>query len=146
MTNTAHLKLKITIFAAIFVLSSCSSYRPILDENAKFLAAGEEKSNQDIENCRKKSDEYLKKYKAQRALKAAGRSAIGGGVLGGAFGLIFGGTGRSTLAGAAIGATAGAAFSGISSLGKDKFTPDEIQQRYISSCLAKDGYSVIGWY
>lgn len=130
----------------LLATTSCSSYRPILDQNAKFLSAGEEQSNRDIDKCKQKADEYLKKYKAQRAIRAAGRSAVGGGILGGAFGLIFGGNGRSTLAGAAIGAAAGATLSGISSLGKDKFTPDEIKQRYVSSCLAQDGYSVIGWY
>ncbi len=129
----------------ILLLGSCSSYRPIFDQNEKYLEVGEERAQKDFDICKKRADEYLDKYKAERAAKEAGRKAIIGGVVGAATGLIFGNTIKSTLIGTAIGAGVGAASGALSVAGEDKIKPDHIKQRYIANCLANAGYSIIGW-
>ncbi len=133
------------ILSLIISLASCSSYRPIFDQNAKYMAVGEDVAQKDFEVCKKRAEEYLDKYKAERAAKEAGRKAIIGGVVGTATGLIFGNTIKSTLIGAAIGAGVGAATGALSVAGEDKVKPDHIKQRYIANCLANKGYSILGW-
>lgn len=138
--------LKITIiFATSLSLISCSSYKPILDQNEKYRAVGEKQAQQDIDSCKKDADDYLDKYKAERAMKEAGRKAVIGGVIGAAAGAIFGGGVRSALVGTAIGAGAGGAIGGLSVVGEDNVEPDVIKQRYITNCLGRKGYSIIGW-
>ena len=137
---------KLTVIILIFSLTACASYRPIFDQNAKYLAVGEERAQQDFAFCKKAADEYLDKYKAERAAKEAGRNAVVGGVVGAATGLIFGNKGlKSGLTGSLIGAGVGAAIGAFSVAGEDKVKPDQIKQRYVSNCLAQNGYSVLGW-
>jgi hypothetical protein len=134
------------ILLTIFSLTACASYRPIFDQNEKYLAVGEERAQQDFAFCQKAADKYLDKYKAERAAKEAGRNAVVGGVVGAATGLIFGNKGlKSGLAGGLIGAGVGAAIGALSVAGEDKVKPDHIKQRYVSNCLAQNGYSVLGW-
>ncbi len=134
------------IFLSILSLTACASYRPIFDLNEKYLAVGEAKADSDFQACRKESEDYLDKYKAERAAKEAGRNAVVGGVVGAATGLIFGNKGiKSGLIGTAIGAGAGAAIGALSVMGEDKVKPDQVKQRYITNCLARNGYSIIGW-
>ena len=89
--------------------------------------------------------DYLDKYKAERAMKEAGRKAVIGGVIGAAAGAIFGGGVKSALLGTAIGAGAGGAIGGLRVAGEDNVEPDVIKQRYITNCLGRKGYSIIGW-
>ncbi len=136
---------KFIILLATLSLFACSSYRPILDQNEKYLQVGKDEAQKDIESCKKSADEYLDQFKAERAAKEAGRKAVIGGVVGAGVGLLKGRNLKSTLVGTAIGAGAGAVIGGLSVLGEDKVKPDQMKQRYISNCLAKKGYSVIGW-
>lgn len=136
---------KFLIFFIAVTLVSCSSYRPIFNENEHYVSVGEEKAESDFKVCKKRSDEFLDKYKAERAAKEAGRKAVIGGVVGAISGAIWGKNVKSTLIGSAIGAGAGAALGGLSVLGEDKVKPDEMKQRYIANCLASQGYSVAGW-
>ena len=135
----------LTIIVVIFSLTSCSSYRPILERNATFLETGEEKSEQEIDACKKEAEETFDKYKVERAAKEAGRKAVIGGVVGAATGAIFARRSKSILTGGLIGAGIGAAIGALSVAGEDKVKPDHMKQRYMSNCLAKKGYSVIGW-
>ena len=128
----------------IFFLVACS-YKPILDQNAKYISVGQEQADVDIEECTKMADDYLDKYKAERALKEAGRKSIIGAFFGAITGFILGGSGESALIGTAIGAGSGAVVGGASVAGEGKVTPDQIKQHYISNCLAREGYQVIGW-
>ncbi|MBU6141346.1 MAG: cell envelope biogenesis protein OmpA [Proteobacteria bacterium] len=130
----------------IFLLTSCASYKPILDQNEKFFASDGAEREKDIDSCKKESDEYLDKLKAERAAREAGRKAVIGGVVGAAVGALSGRNLKSSLIGSAIGAGAGAIIGGLSVAGEDKVKPDVIKQRYIGNCLARKGYSVIGWY
>jgi len=132
------------ILLSISSLISCS-YRPILDPHGKYLEVGEKQADADIDLCKKEADDYFDKIKMERAGKEAVRKGAIGTVLGAGLGFLFGGNTRSLLGGTAIGAGAGAAVGGLSVLGEDKVTPDEMKQRYMTRCLAEKGYSVIGW-
>ncbi len=134
------------IFLLIFSLTSCASYKPILDQNEKFLTSDESERQKEINICKSEADEYLDKLKVERAAREAGRKAVIGGVVGAAVGALSGRNLKSSLIGTAIGVGAGAIIGGLSVAGEDKVKPDVIKQRYISNCLAKKGYSVIGWY
>ncbi len=133
------------IFFIAVASVSCSSYRPIFNENEHYVSVGEKKAESDFKICKKRGDEFLDKYKAERAAKEAGRKAVVGGVVGALSGAIWGKNIKSTLIGSAIGAGAGAAIGGLSVLGEDKIKPDEMKQKYIANCLASKGYSVAGW-
>jgi uncharacterized protein YcfJ len=137
------IKIIITIFTALS-LASCS-YRPILDQNEKYYQVGEKKAESDIDACKKNADDYLKKYKASRAGKEAVRSGIWGTLIGAGLGLFLGHSLKSAGVGAAIGAPSGAVLGGGGVLAEDEIKPDQIKQRYITNCLARQGYSVIGW-
>lgn len=126
-------------------LSSCSSYRPIFYQNQTYLQNGKEAADQEAKRCSAEAEEYLKQFKARRAAKEAGRNAVIGGVIGTATGAIFGRSLKSTLIGTAIGAGVGAAMGALSVAGEDKVKPDVLKQRYITNCLNKRGYEVLGW-
>jgi len=137
---------KIATILLIFLLFSCASYKPIFDQNDKYFSTNEEQRQSDADSCKKEASEYLDKLKAERAAREAGRKAIIGGVIGTAIGAISGKNLKSTLTGGVIGAGIGAVAGALAVAGEDKVKPDVIKQRYISNCLAKKGYSVIGWY
>ena len=129
----------------IFSLISCS-YRPILDPtNSQYVKTGKEQADQEVDRCTKQAKEYLKQYKARRSAKEAARKAAIGTGIGAITGAISGGNLRSTLGGGLIGLGVGAVVGAAGVIGEDKFKPDELQQRYVVNCLARDGYSVIGW-
>ena len=128
-----------------FVLFSCTSYRPILDENDRYINTPQEQSKADVDACLKKADEYLKQYKKNRIIKEAGRKAVIGAVIGAASTVLFGSNLKSIAIGTAVGAGIGGAAGGLMVAGEDKVTPSQIKQRYVINCLARDGYSVIGW-
>ena len=135
----------IIIFFSSFALLSCSSYKPILDQNEKYFQVGKDEAQKDIDKCLADGDEYLKQYKAQRAMKEAGRKAIIGAFIGAAAGFVFGENTKSLAKGALIGTGLGAAVGGLGVVGEDKVSPDYIKQRYVSNCLGRKGYQVIGW-
>ena len=136
---------KFFIIILCFSLTASCSYRPILDQNSKYLEVGEEVAQKDIDLCSAKADEYLKQYKAQRAGKEAVRKGVVGAIFGAAFGLIFGNNTKSLLTGLAVGASVGAASGALGVAGEGKVAPDQIKERYVNNCLAKQGYEVIGW-
>jgi hypothetical protein len=122
----------------------CSSYRPIVDENEHFRQVGSTRAEADIDNCLAQGDRYLETHKSDRLLKEAGRGAAGGAIIGGLVG-VFTGSSKNALAGAAIGAGVGAASRASTELSKDNLNPDELKQRYVSNCLKRKKYAVIGW-
>ncbi|MDX2083003.1 MAG: hypothetical protein SFV53_03340 [Rickettsiales bacterium] len=138
-------KILSSVIVIIIFLNSCASYKPILYRNEIYLRDGEKVAQQEITSCSKEADEYLKQFKARRAAKEAGRKAVIGGVVGTATGAIFGRSLKSTLIGAGVGAAAGAAIGALSVAGEDKVKPDQIKQRYVTTCLSRKGYQVIGW-
>lgn len=133
----------ILILLSISLISSCS-YNPIFAPNAKFKNAGEDVANQDAKQCKKEAEKYLKASKKRRAAKEGARGAG----IGAIFGLIWGvltGNIQGAIKSAAIGAGVGGTIKGGSVLAEDKLKPDQIKQRYISMCLSKKGYQILGW-
>lgn len=128
-----------------FLLSACASYRPVLDENPKYVKVGEERAERDVDACMSRADSYLAKHREERARKQAGRGAVIGAVAGGAIGLMAGGNIGSTAVGAGVGAAGGAAGGYLGDKAKDNLTPDEMKQRYVMNCLSRKQYRVIGW-
>ncbi|EQC45375.1 putative lipoprotein [Bacteriovorax sp. Seq25_V] len=127
---------KLFLILSLITLASCSS-KPVLYPNQKLKTVGKEKSQQDIDNCMAEADTFLESEKGKKMVKSAGAGAFMGAAMGAVSGLIFGDVKRAVTSGAAIGGTAGAAGAAIS--------PDELKQRYVNRCLAKQGYDVMGW-
>lgn len=144
MKNTTLFKKSILLLSLLSLLASCS-YRPILDQNNKYLQVGEEAAQGSIDECTQKADAYLKQYKAKRAGKEAVRSGVTGAIFGTIFGLIFGNSTKAVMSGLAIGAGVGAASGAGSVAAEGTLKPDQIKQNYVSNCLARQGYLVIGW-
>lgn len=138
------IKVFIIIFT-ILTLTTCSSYKPILDPNEKYIQAGKQQADQDIKQCSNDAETYLKEYKKRRMAKEAGRKAVIGAVVGGVTGLVFGNNFRGIIASSAIGTGVGATAGALGVAGEDKTHPDYIKQNYISNCLAHKGYRIIGW-
>ncbi|MBM3579168.1 MAG: hypothetical protein FJX34_00135 [Alphaproteobacteria bacterium] len=129
------------------LLTSCVSYKPIFDKNEKYLADGDEAAQREFKDCKAEADEYLDKLKAERAAREAGRSAVIGGVVGGVVGALSSNKHlKSGLTGGLIGAGVGAAVGALKVVGEDKIVPDATKQNYVANCLAKKGYSIMGWY
>ena len=137
---------KILAFILIISLVSCVSYKPIFDENEKFLNVGKDIAYKDFEDCDKNSDKYLDEYKSKRIANEMARKALLGSVIGGITGFIFGNSTKSLIKGAFSGALVGGVVGGISSAGSGKLTEDSLKKNYITKCLNKSGYEIIGWY
>jgi len=144
--NRKNLCKNLVVLLSSLSLISCSSYKPILDQNDQYLRVGEAQAQIDSDACVKEGDEYLKKYKQERVVKEAARKAVIGTVIGGAFGLVFGNNTKSIVRGLALGAGIGAATGAIGAAGEGTITPDQVKQRYVNNCLNRKGYSVIGWH
>jgi outer membrane lipoprotein SlyB len=126
----------IIIIVLVLVLAGCSS-TPVLYPNQQYKQAGKDQSNQDIKQCTQDADKYLKSPEAKNILKGAATGSIFGAIWGVVWGLISGNIWTGIAAGIAGGAATGAVAGAIS--------PDHLKQNYISTCLSKKGYQVIGW-
>lgn len=126
-------------------LSGCASYRPILDDNEKYQQVGESQAEKDIDACMTRADAYLEKHKSERMKKEAGRSAVSGAIVGGLIGVVSGGGLRSGAIGAGVGGAVGAGAGAAGVAAEDNLTPDHIKQNYVTRCLQKMNYDVIGW-
>ena len=123
----------------------CSSYRPILDENDTYLRNGSQQAEKDIDECVAKAERYLEQHKKDRMAKSAGRGAATGAILGGVLGAITGGGLRSAVGGAAVGGVVGAGAGAGKEAAKDNLSPDEMKNNYVTRCLNRKNYDVIGW-
>ena len=137
-------KYVLTILISLSLIS-CASYRPILDNNQKLKRVGLKEANKEVDKCLAEAEEYLQASKKRRMAKEAGRKSIWGGIFGSVFGFLSGGTLKSAGIGTAIGAGVGAVSGAGGVVAEDKIKPDQIKQRYTSNCLARKGYSIIGW-
>ncbi|MFZ9180980.1 MAG: hypothetical protein ACO201_03840 [Rickettsiales bacterium] len=137
---------KILRLIALVFITSCTSYKPIFDQNNKFISVGKEKANRDFLECKRKADIYLEDYKAQRAWNESRRNLVKGGIVGGVFGFLTGKNLKYTLTGASVGALMGGIYGGLSVMGEDKVNPDQIKKNYITNCLNNQQYQILGWY
>jgi uncharacterized protein YcfJ len=131
--------------APVLSLTACATYRPILDENEKFIQVGETQAERDIDECMTRADAYLEKHKSERMKKEAGRGAASGAIMGGILGVVTGGGLRSAAVGAGVGAAVGAGGGAAGVAAEDNLSPDRIKQNYVTKCLNKQQYDVIGW-
>jgi len=143
MTSIIKYFLSLTL---VVILFSCASYSPIFDKNKKFIDVGEKVANEDFVECKKEAENYLDQYKLKKATNEARRKAIVGGLFGGLFGLVVGNSAQSVVGGAVGGSLFGGLYGGLSSLGEDKIEPDEVKKNYITRCLNRKEYEIIGWY
>ena len=125
-------------------MSSCASFRPVLNDNEQYKRVGDQKAEQDVDSCIAAADVYLEKHKAERLKNQVGRQALGGALLGGIIGALTGDT-RNALAGAAAGGIVGAGGAYVDEKSKDNLKPDELKQAYISKCLQNKKYEILGW-
>jgi len=136
----------IIVILSLLALVSCISYKPIFDENQKFLKVGKKTAYDDFEICYDKANKYLDDYKSKRIINEVSRKAIFGSILGGISGIIFGNSARSLIKGAVAGGVVGGAYGVFSSASKGTLTNDELKQKLITQCLNQNGYEIIGWY
>lgn len=133
------------IFTILLCLSLIScSYNPIFAPNTKFKTVGEKVANQDAKKCSDEAEKYLSASKKRRAAKEGARGLGIGAIFGAIFGLLTGDV-SGVVKSAAIGAGIGGATKGGKVLAEDKLTPGKIKQRYVSMCLSKKDYQIIGW-
>lgn len=137
---------KVFLALGVLALSACASYRPILDENSHYEKVGDAQAEKDIDVCLAKAEKFMEKHKSERMKKEVGRGAAKGAIIGGVVGVLSGGkTLQRAAVGAGVGAGVGAAGSAAGQASKDKLSPDGLKQNYVSRCLARKGYDVIGW-
>ena len=132
---------------SLSILAGCSSYsyRPILYNNAKYNKLGNDVAEKHVDACIAKADKFLAGPKARALTQRLKRQATAGAILGGLIGVVS----EGNLGGAAVGAGAGAAIGSADALvneaAKDKLTPDQLKNRYITRCLNDEGFEIIGW-
>jgi len=137
--------MKITLLLCLAnSMIACSSYRPVVDEDNQYQKLGSSRAESEIDHCLAKADRYLESHKDSRLLKEAGRGAAAGAMLGGVLGALSGNS-RNLIAGAAVGAGVGAVGNSVGVMTKDKLSPDELKQQYVSNCLKRKNLVVIGW-
>ncbi len=133
------------ILSVFFSFTSCISYRPVFDNNEKYESVGNDVAQADASVCMEEADAYLKDVKKRRALKEGARGVGWGSIFGGIFGFLVGGDTKGLVTGIAIGAGVGGVSGAGGVIAEDNLKPDEIKQRYVTNCLNRKGYGVIGW-
>lgn len=129
------------LLAALSLLGGCAPKRPVLYPNETFDRVGREAARRDVDECIALSESYG--LEGSPSARTAGSTVAGGaigGAMGGAGGAVWGNPGRRAGAGAAAGAAAGL-FRGLFRW-RDL---EPIQARFVDTCLAQQGYRVIGW-
>ena len=119
----------------------CAAQRgPVLYPNEHLKAAGEDQARQDIAECNRLAENYVKSQPGSEAAKGAAGGAMAGAIVGGAVGAVTGHFGR----GAAIGGVAGGTSGLIHGSTKDA-QPSPVYKNFVERCLREKGYEPIGW-
>lgn len=120
---------KISLFILLLSLSACASKtRPKLYPNATYNERGPEKSEADINECLKKTEEYFNTPEGKKIANSAGS----GSTVGGAVGFGFGGGGSGVGLGVGVGT------------GRTTSSTD-IKKNFTNQCLLDKGYQVLTW-
>ncbi len=135
--------LKYFLIISIIFLNSCS-YKPVLGDNIKYQNTSLQNIDRDIENCEKKAKNHLKGLKASRVAKEGARKGILGAIFGALLGIFTGDFGQ-VVKSTAVGAGVGAGVGMVSVASEGSLTKDQIKRNYVTNCLNKKGYSIIGW-
>ena len=129
----------------LFAVSACTGPQPILRSNKQLHMYGQQVAQQEIDSCRKKTEEAALTPGVHRSENAA-TGAVLGATLGGAVGASAGVVGG--LPGIAIGAAAGSGLGLVVGLLGGTFKPLEPDPPYadaVTKCLKDKGYEVRGW-
>lgn len=122
-------------------LSACGPKRPILYPNDHLKEVGQERANQDIDECIRVANEYQAGGdKAAEIAKDTGKAAVIGTATGAAIGAVSGNIRQGSAIGA-VGAATAALTSGI--MRSDE--PDPVFKKFVDQCLREKGFQAIGW-
>ena len=129
----------------LLTVTACTGPQPILRSNKQLHMYGQQVAQQEIDACRKKTEEAALSPGVHRSVNAA-TGAVLGMTLGGAVGASAGVVGG--LPGVTIGAAAGSAIGFTFGILGVTFNPREPDPPYadaVTSCLKDKGYEVRGW-
>ena len=129
---------------AMYLLTACSSAKPVLYPNAHLQSVGKEAAEQDIQECRQMAEAAGAEQKSGKAGQTAKNTAVGAGV-GAASGAVGGAITGSPGLGAAIGAASGATWGFLISLFSSGSQPSQAYTNFVDRCLQEKGYEVTGW-
>lgn len=129
------------LLAIVVMCCGCAAKRPVLYPNGHYRAMGEEKAQQDIDDCSKLADAAgADGDKGAEIAEKTGKSAAIGGATGAVSGAISGSLGRGSLIGVAVGGTVGLVSGAFGAS-----DPSPVYMRFVEYCLMEKGYQPIGW-
>lgn len=131
---------KIAILILLVFSSACATPRPVLYPNAHLKNVGEIQAKQDIDDCLRQAETYIKSHPEGEVAGNTAKGGITGAVVGGAVGAVTGDLGRGIGAGAAGGAAWGFMHGWFKSS-----QPSLVQKEFVNRCLREKGYEPIGW-
>lgn len=135
------------LVCGMFLLSACSSARPVLYPNEHMQSVGKEVTTQDIEDCKKLAESAGAEEGSGKAGRVATGTAVGAGVgaaAGAVGGAISGAVGRGSMIGAATGAVWGL-LTGLYHAFAGPSLPSQAYTNFVNRCLQEKGYEVTGW-
>jgi hypothetical protein len=135
------------LVCGMFLLSACSSARPVLYPNAHMQSVGKEAATQDIDDCKKLAESAGAEEGSGKAGRVATGTAVGAGVgaaSGAVGGAIYGAAGRGSLIGMASGAVWGL-LTGLYHVFAGPSQPNQAYTNFVNRCLQEKGYEVTGW-
>jgi outer membrane lipoprotein SlyB len=141
-SRTARAALRLVLLPILLLLVGCGASRPVLYQSPNPTVAGDPAAQQSaIDECIASAKQSGAAHnQAVEAGKQTGGAAAVGAAAGGAAGAIGGHAGRGAAMGAAGGAAGGFTRWMLKSGGLD-----DIQKRYVETCLRERGYQVLGW-
>ena len=132
---------RLTLLALLPVFAGCGASRPVIYQSPNAAAGDPATQQRAIDECIASAKQPgVGRNQAVEAGKQTGGAAAVGAAAGGAAGAIGGNAGRGAAMGAAGGAAGGLTRWLLKSGGLD-----DIQKRYVETCLRERGYQVIGW-
>ncbi len=133
---------RLLLLAAMLLVTGCAAHSegPVLYPNGHLKSVGETQAQQDISDCSRMADSYVKANPGAKVVKDVIVGGGGGAVVGGAVGAVTGNIGR----GAAIGGVAGATTGLVRALYKAS-KPSPVYKTFVNRCLKEKGYEPIGW-
>jgi len=127
------------VLTLLAVACGCAAARPVLYENAKLKAEGQDAAAAAIERCIVAAQNYASSDAARVVRQTATSGAVGG-ATGAVIGAIVGSPGTGAAIGAAGSATS-ALLHGV--IGSRDLDP--IERGYVDRCLREQGYDPMGW-
>lgn len=124
---------------AALLLAGCSA-KPVLYPNQRFQQAGKDVAQEEIDQCQKLADDYVKSDAGKQAAAHTAEGGIAGAAAGAVTGAVFGDFGRGALSGGVAGASVGL-VRGLFSAKQ----PSPVRRAFVDRCLHERGYAVVGW-